>query len=78
MKKENSKNMNEKLILVVASGLLVCITLILFEKVNEIQPSPYIDEIFHIPQAQLFCKNIWSEVCHLDNKLLWMKRISLI
>lgn len=33
----------------------IAITTIVFTKINDMQPEPYMDEIFHIPQAQNYC-----------------------
>ena len=35
---------------------------ILFFKMNEVQSAPYMDEIFHIPQAQRYCNGSFTEV----------------
>ena len=43
--------------------IFIAISTISFVKVNEKQPDPYMDEIFHVPQAQLFCDGNFSEVC---------------
>ncbi|KAL0280253.1 UNVERIFIED_CONTAM: hypothetical protein PYX00_001600 [Menopon gallinae] len=61
MKQEITSHISEKLLLIASFLFLTFTTFTLFEKVNETQPNPYIDEIFHIPQAQLFCKNVWTE-----------------
>lgn len=31
-------------------------------KINDIQPIPYLDEIYHIPQAQEYCRGNFSYV----------------
>lgn len=31
-------------------------------KVDQIQPKPYMDEIFHVPQAQRYCEGRFREV----------------
>lgn len=31
-----------------------------FSQTNVLQPTPYIDEIFHIPQTQQYCKGHWN------------------
>lgn len=33
-------------------------------QVNMIQPEPYMDEIFHVPQCQKYCSGMYSEVGH--------------
>jgi len=30
--------------------------------IDEIQPEPYMDEVFHIPQTQKYCDGIFDEV----------------
>ena len=37
-------------------------TAILFQYLNAAQPEPYMDEIFHIPQAQKYCQGNFREV----------------
>ncbi|XP_071497858.1 dol-P-Glc:Glc(2)Man(9)GlcNAc(2)-PP-Dol alpha-1,2-glucosyltransferase-like isoform X1 [Diadema antillarum] len=39
----------------------VAVTLMIFMEVDKTQPSPYMDEIFHIPQAQLYCNGSFTE-----------------
>lgn len=43
-------------------SLLLAISLGIFELMSHAQPSPYMDEIFHIPQAQRYCKGKFLEV----------------
>lgn len=31
-------------------------------QINAVQPGPYMDEIFHIPQCQKYCRGLYSEV----------------
>lgn len=45
-----------------AFALFAFMTVVLFDFINLIQPIPFIDEIFHIPQAQRYCLGQWSEV----------------
>ncbi|KAM0286516.1 hypothetical protein ACHAQH_000944 [Verticillium albo-atrum] len=47
---------------VIAAGLMVygCASTWL-NLVNDFVPDPYLDEFFHIPQAQLYCKNKFTE-----------------
>lgn len=42
--------------------LLVLVTLYIFNVVYEVQPVPFLDEIFHIPQAEKYCKGLFGEV----------------
>jgi len=38
--------------------------LMISNKINEIQPIPYLDEIYHVPQAQEYCSGNFSHVTH--------------
>ncbi|KAK9450417.1 alpha-2-glucosyltransferase Alg10 [Limtongia smithiae] len=43
--------------------VLDALTIVCFAAVNQIVPRPYLDEIFHIPQAQAYCDNkfdVWD------------------
>lgn len=42
--------------------LLATVTLYVFSVVYEVQPLPFLDEIFHIPQAVKYCRGQFSEV----------------
>ena len=49
--------------------LLVCIfaiytslLLAISNKINEVQPIPYLDEIYHVPQAKEYCRGNYSYV----------------
>ena len=42
--------------------LLASVTLYIFNVVYEVQPLPFLDEIFHIPQAVKYCRGQFSEV----------------
>ena len=44
------------------ASLHVAVTLMVFTEVDKTQPSPYMDEIFHIPQAQKYCNGSFGEV----------------
>lgn len=37
------------------------VTCTLFEYMNHLQPTPYLDEVFHIPQAQKYCDGNFTE-----------------
>jgi alpha-1,2-glucosyltransferase len=41
--------------------ILFVITLLIYYKINKEVKESYMDEIFHIPQAQAYCKNQFSE-----------------
>ncbi|KAF8472172.1 DIE2/ALG10 family-domain-containing protein [Kalaharituber pfeilii] len=42
-------------------SFLVAATLVLSYKFQSIVPQPYLDEVFHIPQAQRYCDGKWME-----------------
>jgi hypothetical protein len=42
--------------------LLVIVTVYIFNTVYEVQPLPFLDEIFHIPQAEKYCRGLFREV----------------
>jgi hypothetical protein len=42
--------------------LLAIVTLCIFNMVYEVQPLPFLDEIFHIPQAEKYCRGLFREV----------------
>ncbi|XP_069765612.1 dol-P-Glc:Glc(2)Man(9)GlcNAc(2)-PP-Dol alpha-1,2-glucosyltransferase isoform X6 [Narcine bancroftii] len=44
---------------VVSSNFLVAS--VLFAMISRAQRTPYMDEIFHVPQAQKYCEGIFSE-----------------
>jgi alpha-1,2-glucosyltransferase len=44
------------------TALLVVVTLYIFNVVYEVQPLPFLDEIFHIPQAEKYCRGLFTEV----------------
>lgn len=39
------------------------ISCLLFSKITREQREPYMDEIFHVPQAQKYCDGKFGEVC---------------
>ena len=43
-------------------GIYVVISTVVFEVIYQAQPTPFIDEIFHIPQVQKYCSGLFSEV----------------
>jgi hypothetical protein len=60
--------MNEK-INSLALSVLVCVSAVYFaallmvsSQINKIQPVPYLDEIYHVPQAQEYCRGNFSYV----------------
>ena len=46
-----------------AAGLHAGVSLSIFNVVNNAVPQPYMDEIFHIPQARKYCYGKFQEVC---------------
>jgi hypothetical protein len=52
--------------------LLVVITLYIFNVIYEVQPSPFLDEIFHIPQAEKYCKGLFREVSGIAYRILML------
>ena len=46
-----------------STGLYVAVSAFLFTLINSVQPEPYMDEIFHIPQARKYCNGKFTEVC---------------
>jgi len=36
--------------------LFVCLHVVAFAIVRHVTPEPFIDEIFHVPQAQAYCR----------------------
>uniref|UniRef100_H2Z275 Dol-P-Glc:Glc(2)Man(9)GlcNAc(2)-PP-Dol alpha-1,2-glucosyltransferase n=1 Tax=Ciona savignyi TaxID=51511 RepID=H2Z275_CIOSA len=43
------------------TGIYLAVSCVLFQVIYQAQPTPFIDEIFHIPQAQKFCNGHFSE-----------------
>jgi hypothetical protein len=52
--------------------LIVIITLYIFNVIYEVQPSPFLDEIFHIPQAEKYCKGLFREVSGINYCILML------
>lgn len=48
---------------ILASAAFAAVTSALAFRVNQEVPDPYMDEIFHVPQVQRFCKGRFDEVC---------------
>lgn len=44
------------------SALFVLVTAVIFLQVEKFQHTPYMDEIFHVPQAQKYCAGNFTEV----------------
>jgi hypothetical protein len=42
--------------------LLALATLCVFNMIYTVQPLPFLDEIFHIPQAEKYCRGLFREV----------------
>ncbi|KAI9558010.1 hypothetical protein GHT06_014763 [Daphnia sinensis] len=65
-----------------AGSALVCIVavyagglLIISSHINEIQPTPYLDEIYHVPQAQEYCNGNFT---YWDNRITTLPGLYLI
>ena len=46
----------------IVSAIYGAVTLILATQIHSRIPSPYMDEIFHVPQAQKYCLGNFKEV----------------
>jgi hypothetical protein len=42
--------------------LFTIVTLCIFNMVYEVQSLPFLDEIFHVPQAEKYCRGLFTEV----------------
>ena len=69
---ENESLVNYSLYLGAVSVYLGTL-LIISNVINEIQPLPYLDEIYHIPQAQEYCRGNFS---HVTNVLQFIRDCS--
>ena len=49
-------------VLVCVSVVYVAALLMASSQINKIQPVPYLDEIYHVPQAQEYCRGNFSYV----------------
>lgn len=47
---------------IAVSAIFVLVTAVIFFQVEKAQPNPYMDEIFHVPQAQKYCAGNFTEV----------------
>lgn len=55
-------------VMICMSAVYVGGLLMISSHINEIQPSPYLDEIYHLPQAQEYCKGNFTHVrCNTCN-----------
>lgn len=54
------------LLLAVCTILFIVCTVFTSQYVSKIQPEPYMDEIFHIPQVQQYCKFNFTHVSILN------------
>ena len=54
------------------AGLSLCI----FNLINNTQPTAYMDEIFHIPQAKKYCYGHFNEVLIIINTILFKMIVS--
>ncbi|XP_033647882.1 putative Dol-P-Glc:Glc(2)Man(9)GlcNAc(2)-PP-Dol alpha-1,2-glucosyltransferase isoform X1 [Asterias rubens] len=48
-------------VLAVVLSMFLAFTSVLFYHVNKVQPQPYMDEIFHVPQAKKYCNGSFNE-----------------
>ena len=51
----------EETLLLAITPLLVWSHWTWFDQVQSRVPDPYLDEVFHIPQAQRYCEDKWFE-----------------
>ena len=58
-------------ICILATALYVIGLGVTFTLVQKHVPEPYMDEIFHIPQARRYCAGNFSEVSVLDQRWMW-------
>ncbi len=49
-------------LLMCISAMYVAVLLMIHGTINEVQPVPYLDEIYHVPQAQEYCGGNFSHV----------------
>ena len=57
-------------------SLTFCVlTALIFTEVNKNEPNPYMDEIFHIPQARNFCNGNYT---HWDSKITTLPGLYMI
>jgi alpha-1,2-glucosyltransferase len=47
-------------------SIFTIVHLVTFAVIYQVAPDPYIDEIFHVPQAQAYCRGDWF---HWNNKI---------
>jgi len=47
---------------IVGSTMFVYVSKLILMEINKYQPEPYMDEVFHIAQAQRFCVGRYNEV----------------
>ena len=56
--------------MLVLFGAYFCISTLIFQLIYSFQPSVFIDEQFHIPQAQKYCNGSFFEVSKSVSTLL--------
>ena len=56
-------------------AILIAITSFIFGLFNNKQPQPYMDEIFHIPQAQNYCV---GNLSHWNNKITTLPGLYIV
>ena len=44
------------------TAFYLAVSAAVFSLVNSVQPDPYMDEIFHVPQARKYCNGKFTEV----------------
>ncbi len=56
----------------VALTLFLGVQLYVHHLINIEQPTPYMDEIFHVPQTQKYCSGIFDEVMvvHIQSRVI--------
>ena len=59
----------------ISIALLVAVTSMIFGLFNKEQPQPYMDEIFHIPQAQNYCV---GNLSHWDAKITTLPGLYIV
>ena len=57
---------NVEVPLLMAIGLFLGAYTCIFRKLHEKQPDPYMDEIFHVPQAQTYCAGNFTQVFYSE------------
>lgn len=53
-------------VVVGVTAVYISVLLVTHELINRVQPTPYLDEIYHVPQAQEYCRGNFSHVIFLN------------